>query len=298
MDFRLLVFKKVADHLSYTKAARELHISQPAVSKHINKLEEQFEKALILREGNRISLTPEGELLLRYANQILDLYKQLSNDFLALNDRIPEKIILGASTTITQYILPELLAAMKQINPSVQISLINGNTEKIEQLIESNQVDLGFTEGKPSNPLLHYEKFRKDEIVLATRSSNRKLKKEELKIEEVKKIPLISREEGSGTRKVIESALAQQGVSSSELNIELEIGSTEGIKTYLLNSDAFAFVSIHSIFHELKANMLKIIDVKKLEIIRDFHYVHLHGKQSQAMKFIKRILTSSHNNLE
>lgn len=298
MDFRLLVFKKVADHLSFTKASRELHISQPAVSKHIHKLETQYEKALIQREGNRISLTAEGKLLLNYANRILDLYKQLENDFLALNDRFPETITLGASTTITQYVLPEVLAQLKVIYPGLMVTLINGNTEKIEQMVVDGQLDLGFTEGRTSNPLLHYQNFRQDEIVLTTRVGNKVLKKEELRQEDLANLPLVVREEGSGTQKVIEAALQAHGIELAQLDIEMVIGSTEGMKSYLLNTDSFAFLSIHSIIHELKHNRLKIIDIRKMEIMRDFHYVHLHGKNSQIISLIRRIFNMSHNQKE
>ncbi|MEO0899120.1 MAG: LysR family transcriptional regulator [Bacteroidota bacterium] len=298
MDFRLKVFKKVADLLSYTKAARELNISQPAVSKHISKLEEHFEKALILREGNRISLTSEGQLLLSYANKILDQYQQLENDFLAMQDKMPDSITVGASTTITQYILPKALSELKNIYPDLHITLINGNTEKIEQLVEKQEIDIGFTEGRSSNPLLHYQRFRRDEIVLATRVSNRQLKREELRLEDLYNLPFIIREEGSGTRRVIESTLLHHGIHPDRLNVEMVIGSTEGIKTYLLNKDTYAFVSIHAILQELKGNFLKIIDVRKLDIKRDLHYVHLHGKHSQAIKIMQRYFGQAYNKLE
>jgi len=229
MDFRLKVFKKVADKLSYTKAARELHISQPAVSKHINKLEEHFEKALFYREGNRISLTSEGQLLLTYANKILDLYQHLENDFLAMDEKLPNQFVLGASTTISQYILPKALADLKALYPNLKITLINGNTDKIEKLVEKRQIDLGFTEGSTSNPLLHYERFRRDEIVLTTRMANRSFRKEELSVGELCDIPMIIREEGSGTRKVVEAALKNKHIRPEDLNVQMVLGSTEGI---------------------------------------------------------------------
>lgn len=296
MDFRLKVFKQVADQLSYTKAAKALHISQPAVSKHINKLEDHFEKALFYREGQKISLTAEGQLLLNYANRILGLYQELEHDFLALNDRLPSQITLGASTTISQYILPLVLAELKRIYPHLNLTLIHGNTEKIEQLLVQRNIDLGFTEGRTTHPALHYEAFRKDEIVLTTRISNRTYKKEEFRIEELLQLPMVFREEGSGTRKVIEATLAQHKLNLTDLRTEMVIGSTEGIKSYLLNTDTYAFISIHAILKELKGNQLKIVDVKRLEIKRDLHCVSLHGNHSQAIRMIKRFL--SHNNLE
>lgn len=296
MDFRLKVFKQVADLLSYTKAAKALHVSQPAVSKHIHKLEDHFGKALFYREGHKISLTAEGQLLLTYANRILALYQELEHDFLALDDRFPADLTIGASTTISQYILPKALAELRRIYPQLNMTLINGNTEKIEQLLEQRKIDLGFTEGRTTHPALHYEPFRKDEIVLTTRIHNRSFKKEEVSLKELPQLPLVFREEGSGTRKVIETALGQHQLDLANLSIEMVIGSTEGIKAYLLNTDAYAFISIHAILQELKANQLKIVDVQKLEIKRDLHCVCLHGQQSQAMRLINRFL--HHNQFE
>ncbi|MEL6674882.1 MAG: LysR family transcriptional regulator [Bacteroidota bacterium] len=295
MDTRLKVFKAVADQLSYTRAARVMKISQPAVSKHIAKLEAQFGKALINREGGRISLTPEGELLLSYANRILDLYKTLEQDFLALDDQFPPHLVMGASTTISQYILPKDLSELKKLYPSLEITLINGNTEKIEQLVLDKQIDLGFTEGKSVNPYLHYESYRADEIVLATRVSSQLRKKDEVRFEELKKLPMIIREPGSGTRKVIESALSQKGIEPDDLNVEMVLGSTEGIKSYLLNTEAYAFLSIHAILDELKTNQLRIIEVKKLDIKRHFQYVYLHGHATHPIKMIQKIFSQRHN---
>lgn len=298
MIYRLKVFKKVADFLSFTKAAKMLFITQPAITKHISELEKHFGKALFNRHGNKISLTPEGKLLLQYANKILSLYNQLEDDFLALNSKFPDKIIIGASTTISQYILPKILSKFKAKYSTTNITLLNNNSEHIESSIINKQVDIGFTEGNTSNPLLHYETFVLDEIVLVTSADNTALKKQEITLRELKKLPLILREKGSGTRNIIKDALQNVNVDISQLTIEMTLGSTESIKTYLMHSGSYSFLSIHCITDELMNNKLKIIDITSFTIKRVFHMVNLHGEYSNTVEKIKRFFAAHYNLME
>ena len=171
-DFRLKVFKTVADRLSFTKAAAELLISQPAVTKQINELERLLGKPLFLRHGNRISLTDDGVRLLEYANRILALYGELRDAFVEEQGAFSGEIRLGASTTLSQYVLPGLLAKFRKLYPDVRVTLFNGNTEQIERQIADGKLDFGMIEGTASNPALHYELFMDDELVLVTSASN------------------------------------------------------------------------------------------------------------------------------
>ena len=128
-DFRLKVFKTVADRLSFTKAAAELLISQPAVTKQINELERLLGRPLFLRHGNRISLTDDGVRLLGYTNRILALYGELRDAFLDEQGMLAGEIHLGASTTLSQYVLPGLLARFRKQYPDIRVTLFSGNTE-------------------------------------------------------------------------------------------------------------------------------------------------------------------------
>ena len=298
MDFRLKVFKTVAEQLSFTKASKILFVSQPAVTKHINELEKQFGKALFNRHGNSISLTKEGEVCLDYANKIIALYESLEREFIDLNGSLPDRINLAASTTIAQYILPSLLSKFKSIHPETSVTLINQNSERIESLVLAKKTDLGLVEGNTNNPLLHYQPFLKDEIVLTCRLGNKYLKSTELLVKELSSLPLILREQGSGTRTIIENALEGKGLNLKTFNIQMELGSTESIKNYLLNSDSFAFLSIHSIARELKDRTLTIVDVYNLEIHRTFQFVSLHGNYDATSEWMKNFLTNHYNLME
>jgi DNA-binding transcriptional LysR family regulator len=298
MDFRLKVFKTVAEQLSFTKASKLLFISQPAVTKHVNELEKQYEKALFNRHGNSITLTAEGKIFLEYVSKILQLYKELAGEFASQNGAIPEKITLAASTTIAQYILPSLLSKLKMAHPGTSVTLINQNSEKIESLLLQKKADLGFVEGNTNNPLLHYQAFVKDEIVLVSRIDNKKMKSAEISLEQLKMLPLAIRERGSGTRNIIENALKKRGLFLENCNIQIELGSTESIKNYLLASDTFAFLSVHSISKELKARAFTIIDVEDLDIPRTFQFVGLHGNYDPTSEWMKNFFINHYNLME
>lgn len=298
MDFRLRVFKTVAEQLSFTKASKLLFISQPAVTKHINELEKQYGKALFNRHGNSITLTLEGEIFLDYATKIIELYIKLEQEFIDSDTQLPKSISLSASTTIAQYILPSLLSKFKAVYPDTSITLINQNSEKIESLVLQKETDLGLSEGTTHNPHLHYDAFIEDEIVLTTRIENKSLKSDRISLDQLKKIPIVIREPGSGTLNIIENSLKKTGLSLQDMNVQIQLGSTESIKNYLLASNAYAFLSIHSITTELKNHSFTIVEVEGLSIERTFQFVSLRGDYDKIADRLKNFFVSHYNLME
>lgn len=291
-DFRLHVFYVVAKRLNFTKAAEELFISQPAVSKHIHETEQHYQVRLFERNGSRIKLTKAGALLLRQVEKLVDVYRDIDLEMAALSDPSKGSLRIGASTTVAQYYLPEHMASFKEKFPDIRLSLVSGNTELIENLLDEHKIDLGIVEGHSKRQSMKYTSLVKDEIVLCTRTSNQSLKKAVIKPEELKQLPLVLRESGSGSLDVIAAALKKAGLRLSELNREIELQSTESIKSYLLHSDTFAFLSIHSVFKELKAGELKVIDIKGLDMERHFYLVTKQGDQHSLQQVFHRHLSS------
>ena len=294
-DFRLKVFKTVADRLSFTKAAAELLISQPAVTKQINELERLLGKPLFLRHGNRISLTDDGVRLLEYANRILALYGELRDAFVEEQGAFSGEIRLGASTTLSQYVLPGLLAKFRKLYPDVRVTLFNGNTEQIERQIADGKLDFGMIEGTASNPALHYELFMDDELVLVTSASNTSFTREEITAADLPALPLVIRENGSGTLDVLSRELSRHGLSLRQLHIEMQLGSTERIKHYLFYSDTFAFVSVQAVLDELAANRLRVVEVGDMELVRRFSFVTAHGQRSRLTDLFKQFCLNHYN---
>ena len=294
-DFRLKVFKTVADRLSFTKAAAELLISQPAVTKQINELERLLGKPLFLRHGNRISLTDDGVRLLEYANRILALYGELRDAFVEEQGAFSGEIRLGASTTLSQYVLPGLLAKFRKLYPDVRVTLFNGNTEQIERQIADGKLDFGMIEGTASNPALHYELFMDDELVLVTSASNTSFTREEITAADLPALPLVIRENGSGTLDVLSRELSRHGLSLRQLHIEMQLGSTESIKHYLFYSETFAFVSVQAVLDELAANRLRVVEVGDMELVRRFSFVTAHGQRSRLTDLFKQFCLNHYN---
>lgn len=277
LDFRLNVFYTVAKRLSFTKAAAELYVTQPAVTKHIQELEHQFGTALFDRRGNQISLTAAGSLLLRHAETIMATYRQLEFDMNALKGEPGGTLRLGASTTVAQYVIPPVLARFHEQSADVGISLLSGNTEQIEQKLLNNDIDLGLVEGRTHHRDIRYTPFVKDELVLVARADHPLADRDALTLDELRTVPLLLRERGSGSLEVIEHALRGAGLRLNQLTIEMQLGSTESIKSYLGSSRCMAFVSVFAVADELRAGTLKVVDVQGLAIQREFYSIQLQG---------------------
>jgi DNA-binding transcriptional LysR family regulator len=165
-NFRVVVFRAVAEHLSFRKAAEELYLTQPAVSLQIKALEEELGVQVFDRAGAQITLTPAGKVLLRYANQVHLLFAQAERDIISLSGDHAGQLSLGASTTIAQYVLPRLLGEFCKEHPRVHPTLISGNTEQIVEALEKQKIELGFIEGPARSREVKSEPFLVDELVL------------------------------------------------------------------------------------------------------------------------------------
>jgi DNA-binding transcriptional LysR family regulator len=288
-DFRLQVFYTVAKRLNFTKAAAELFITQPAVTKHIRELESHFKLTLFERSGNKkIVLTPAGKTLLQHVEQIFTVYSELEYDMSLLAQQHKGVLRIGASTTVAQYVIPPILANFHNKFTDVEVHLITANTEDIEQALINKEIQLGIVEGLSRDPQIKYEEYLQDELVLVSSNKNSSFKKDSIKPEELKNYPLLLREPGSGTLDVIAHALKPHHIKLSDLKIEMQLGSTEGIKSYLLHSDCMAILSIHSLLKELKSNECRVIDIKGLTFNRPFYFIQPHGQSgSLAELFIR-----------
>jgi DNA-binding transcriptional LysR family regulator len=295
-DFRLKVFHTVAKRLNFTKAAAELFITQPAVTKHIHEIENHFKLKLFERNGTKIKLTLAGKALLEQTEKLFALYSQIEFEMSNLAEKYNGKLRIGASTTVAQYVLPPVLAAFHQKFKDIQVTLATHNSEQIEQALENKEIDLGIIEGRSKKSGIRYKEFLKDEIVLVSNINNPLAKRQTILPEELKKIPLLLREPGSGTLEVIAHALKPLGIKLSQLQNEMQLASSESMKLYLLHSNCLAFLSIHSILKELQNKECCIIGVKGLSIDRYFYFIQQQG-QAEALPglFIKFAL---HHNLK
>jgi DNA-binding transcriptional LysR family regulator len=242
-DRRLQVFHAVAKQMSFTKAAETLFMTQPAVTFQIKQLEEHFNTRLFERGHGRIALTPAGEVVLEYAERILSLSAELDTRLREMTGRLSGPLLIGASTTIAEFLLPPVLGEFKSLHPDVQARLIVGNSETIESRVAEHTLDLGLIEAPSHLPALQTEVCCEDElqVIVAPRHPLARLKSVTPK--QLVPYPYVSRESGSGTREFTDLYIRQAGIQPNELNVVMELGSPEALKGVVGTGLGYAIVS-------------------------------------------------------
>lgn len=271
-DRRLQVFHTVARVMSFTKAAETLHMTQPAVTFQVKQLEEFFNTRLFDRTHNKITLTDAGKVVYDYSEKILDNYEQMNTEVRELTGEVTGSLIIGASTTIAEYMLPQLLGAFKKQFEDINIRLQVGNTEAIVSMVENNMIDLGVVEAPVYNKNLEVNVCRLDEMMLICPVNHALANRDKVSIEQIRKYGYISREEGSGSRAVIDNYIREQGLTYSDLKVVMELGSPEAVKMSVESDVGLAIVSKTTIRKELALGTLKAIPLDP-PIYRPFSHV-------------------------
>jgi DNA-binding transcriptional LysR family regulator len=242
-DRRLRVFHAVAKHLSFTKAAEALFMTQPAVTFQIRQFEEYFNTRLFDRAQGRIALTPAGTLALDYAERILALSDELDTRLKELAGHVAGPLLIGASTTIAEFVLPQVLGEFKARFPAVVPQLFVANSELVQNRIAERNLDLGFIEGDSCLPSLASEACCEDELQVVCAPSHALATHAAVLPRSLMEHAYISREPGSGTRQVIDHYLQRQGVSPESLQVVMEAGSPEALKGLVTTGLGFAIMS-------------------------------------------------------
>jgi len=278
-NFRLKVFRTVAEHLNFRKAAERLFLTQPAITLQIQALEDDLGIRLFDRAGNRVSLTPQGTLLLVYATKIATLVSQAEQELGAEDGKVSGELALGVSTTIAQYVLPRLLGAFIAEHPRVQFSLHSGNTSEIVQLLLDNKLSIGLIEGPARDRGIRTEPFMQDELVLIMPPA---FEADHMSRAQLLASNLLMREQGSGSRRVVEIALENAGLRVKAFKNVMYLDSTEAIKSAVEVGLGIGFVSRWAISKELELGALKVADVAGLKVERHFSLISRTGPEPQG----------------
>ncbi|WP_348263807.1 LysR substrate-binding domain-containing protein [Telmatobacter sp. DSM 110680] len=281
---RLMVLRAVARQLSFRKAAEELYLTQPAVSLQIKALEEDLGVQLFDRTGSRVALTAAGRVMLNHAEQVHAMLQQAEHEIAAMSGELAGQLGLGASTTIAQYVLPSLLGKFLGAHPRVKPTLISGNTEHIVNAAVQHEIALGFIEGPSRSKDVREEAFLVDELVMIVPAAHEWAERGSVSVQELKSVPLLMRERGSGTLHVVEMALERHFVKPASLEIAMELDSTEAIKSAVEAGLGAGFVSKWALAKDARTGTsFRIVDIEGLRIKRDFLMIYAQGIEPQGL---------------
>ena len=255
-DRRLQVFHAVAKHLSFTKAAEALFMTQPAVTFQIKQLEEHFNTRLFERGHGRISLTPAGGVVLEYAERILALSAELDIRLKEMTGEVAGLLMIGASTTIAEFLLPRVLGEFKSKYPKVLPRLVVANSESVESRVAEHTLDIGFIEAPSHLASVATDVVCDDELQVICAPAHPLARLKSVNPKQLLQYPFISRESGSGTREVTDRYLQKAGVEPDSLSVVMELGSPEALKGLVATGLGFSIMSRVTVATELALGRL------------------------------------------
>jgi DNA-binding transcriptional LysR family regulator len=280
-NFRLKVFRVVARHMNFTRAAEELLLTQPAVTQQIKALEDEYGVPLFDRSGGRIALTAAGAALLPYAEQLKALADEAFEAVGSSAGSHAGGLALGASQTIGQYLLPTFVAGFLREYPRVGVTAVSGNTDEMLEAVAGHRIQLALIEGPGLRKDLHIEPFMEDQMVLVVPAGHEWCG-QEIDAQELRQAPLLMREFGSGSRRVVENALAKIGVKKKDVRTVMELDSTEGLLSAVEAGLGATFVSRWAVRNQLALHTLGIAQVKGLKLSRKFSFAYPAGPEPRG----------------
>ncbi|MDR3602952.1 MAG: LysR family transcriptional regulator [Desulfosporosinus sp.] len=269
MEQQFIMFKEVAETKNITLSAKKLHMSQPNISLQIHNLENEYGARFFDRTNKGVTLTKEGQIFYDHVRSVLDLLSNAKEQICALAKDQRGLIYLGATLTIGEYILPNILAFLHKAHPDVDFKVKIANTESISQDVLENKLHIGLIEGPaPRHKDLNVESFWEDELVVAIPYFHHWASRNSISLAELPHERLVTREVGSGTRKVMEMALIEKGLDPDQLNITMELGSTQAIKELVSAGLGITIISSLTISRECNQKTLKILKIQDSLIYR------------------------------
>ncbi len=277
------IFLEVAQQLSFTKASQALFISQSAVSKQVKALEEHYKTGLFERLGSSVKLTPAGLKLYQKLLLARQLQQELHQEMSALSpDFAPtQHLAIGASTTISLYVLPPVVSAYLQRHPTYQLSLKNRNSDNILRALLDHEIELGIIEGIHKVSNVTYTPLLTDDVVAVCAARN-PLEHRTLSVADLLSTPLALREAGSGTLAVLEEALARHRIKLAALPVRVRLGGTEALKNFVRVDTCLAFLPRQAVLKELASGELVEVKIRDFPLRREFNFIQRKGTENNA----------------
>ena len=275
---QLEILCKIIESGSFSRAAGSLHLSQPTLTEHIKSLEDYLGVTLLDRLGREVVPTKAGEILYEYAQKILNLKAEAEQKLYSLRGELKGELVVGASTIPGEYILPALIKDFRDNFPTIFIKLSVGDTKKVIEETLNNQIELGIVGPEVKSAKLEYYPFIKDELILVVPPLSSWKKVKSITLEKLKEVPFVLREEGSGTRMVMEKTLENYGIGVSDLEVVATLGSTMALVQAIKRGVGGSIISYRAVKEDLKKGALKRIPIEKVKFYRKFYLVLRRGK--------------------
>jgi len=272
-DHKLKVFCTVAETRSFSKTSEIIHLTQPAVSLQIQALEEMYETKLFDRSSSRVILTPAGEVLYKYAKEILALYTAAEKVIGEMTGLVKGSITIGAGSTIGNYMLPSVISDFRKTHPKIKVNLFVANMQRVIELLNAGNINVGLVEGDVKRQKIVVDKLLSDELLLIVPTHHPWAKRKEVSVSELIEEPFILREAGSGTRQTIEKFLARHGITLHAMKVSMVLGTTQAIKEAVENGLGVSIVSRWAARKECKYGTLSMLSFKEEKILRNFSLI-------------------------
>ncbi|MBW4028672.1 LysR substrate-binding domain-containing protein [Acidipila rosea] len=281
-NFRLRVFRLVAETLNFRRAAEELHLTQPAVTAQIKALEDSLGIALFDRIGRSISLTPAGSTLLQYVRRIESITNEAVAALAPFGGQEGVDISIGASHTVAVYLLPQILPELLREWPTLHVHVVGGSTNEVLAALTNHQVSIGLIEAPAFRPDLKIEPFMEDELALIVRPDHKWAKKTLLRAAELVQEPILLREPGSGMRRFVEEYLERNGVLRKQLRTTVDVNSTEAIICAVEAGLGVGFVPWLALDKALKLGTINTVALENGPIKRQMSTALLTGPEPKG----------------
>lgn len=269
----LATFSKAAELSSFTGAAKALRISQASVSQRVQALEKVLGKPLFKRQAGRVLLTTAGQKVYQYSQRILELHQVILSEISGEKSSVSGELLLGASSVPGEQLLPALLFAFRKEYPDVRVSASVSDSMSVMKQVEHGEVNLGLVGRKSKSTHLMFQSFARDRMQLIIPLQHPLSKVRKITVKHLTTFPMILREAGSGLRHCLEKSLESKGISMTDLNIAMELGSNEAIKEAVIQGVGIAVLSACAIQKEVKTQQLRALEIADLHCERELYLI-------------------------
>lgn len=296
---QLEAFVKIADTGSFSRAARELFLTQPTISAHISALEKELDARVFVRNTKEVKLSKDGEMLYQYAKQMMDLEKVIIDTFATREDRDSQMITIAASSVPAQYLLPEILVRFKEAYPEQQFKVTESDSAEVVELVANHSADVGFTGTVFEKKSCMYIPFYRDELVIITPNTEkyRAISKHMKDLKWIEEEGIILREEGSGTRREAERLLQRHNVDLKRVKIAGTMDNQEMIKRSVQNGVGISVISGLAAKEEMEQGSLLAFPLSSKDSGRDINVIYsrnfrLTESAEKLIKVVKEVYKS------